>query len=50
MAIAVEIAGFIVINGRFVVGGVLKLLKILMFVTNGESDTSKDNKRTRYSC
>jgi len=42
MVKAVAIVGYIVINGLFVVGGVLKLLKTLMFAMIGEKDILKD--------
>ena len=42
MVKVVATVGFIVINGRFVVGGELKLLKILMFAMIGVKDILKD--------
>ena len=49
MAIAVEIVDYTVTSGHSVVGGVLKELKILMFVENGEKDTSRD-KTSNLDC
>tara|TARA_R110002074_G_scaffold267572_1_gene439784 strand:- start:225 stop:365 length:141 start_codon:yes stop_codon:yes gene_type:complete len=42
--------GFLAIVDHSAVGGVLKVLKILMFAMNGEKDFSKDNIRTKSSC
>jgi len=42
MVKAVAIVGYIVINGRFVANGVLRVLKILMFVMIGGKDILKD--------
>jgi len=39
----VEIVGFIVMLDRFVVDGVQKVLKILMYATNGEKGFLKDS-------
>jgi len=39
----VEIVDSTVIKDHSVVGGEVRVLKILMFATNGEKDTFKDN-------
>tara|TARA_R100001460_G_scaffold40715_1_gene76003 strand:- start:3256 stop:3435 length:180 start_codon:yes stop_codon:yes gene_type:complete len=50
MVKAVAIVGYIVINGRFVVDGVLKVLKIPMSVMIGEKDILKDKTINFISC
>ena len=39
----VEIVGYIVTLDRFVVDGVQKVLKILMYATNGEKGSLRDS-------
>tara|TARA_R100000734_G_C3254894_1_gene55295 strand:- start:364 stop:519 length:156 start_codon:yes stop_codon:yes gene_type:complete len=43
MAIAVEIVDYTVTSGHSVVGGELKVLRILTFVTIGEKGILRDN-------
>lgn len=50
MVKAVAIVGYIVISGRFVADGVLKVSKIPMFVMIGESDISKDKTINFITC
>jgi len=50
MVKAVAIVGYIVINGRFVADGVLRVLKIPMFAMIGESDILKDKTINFLSC